>query len=148
MIVKGGFQDITPENTPYEPIMTSGTWGTAESQEKNDSVTGEQKLKNEFPDLAEGMLGHCFQTTTPDEDGSDLPMLVMPVGWVVEWMKILRKKASQEGAAERQKEIVFKLRDWASQHLTTNTYIEKFIVEIEHTHPQALTPSQKGKDAK
>lgn len=30
-MIKGGFQVITPEDTPYEPKMKSGTWGTAEA---------------------------------------------------------------------------------------------------------------------
>jgi len=56
-------------------------------------ITEEAKIRAFSPKYAKGMLYHSFGTTTPDEDGSDLSIMVMPLGFVVEWMKIIQKEA-------------------------------------------------------
>lgn len=57
----------------------------------------EEKLNKLFPDLAEAMLAHSFKADMgPDEDGSKLIGYVMPLGWVVEWLKIIQSQAQQE----------------------------------------------------
>lgn len=38
-VIKGGFQNITPEDTSYEPIMTSGAWGTAVPSDQDNLDT-------------------------------------------------------------------------------------------------------------
>lgn len=62
--------------------------------------SSEQKLLKEFPEYGEGILSHCFKTTTPDEDGSELKMTALPIGFAVEWMKIIRNKAFDAGRAQ------------------------------------------------
>lgn len=66
--------------------------------------SSEQKLLKEFPEYGEGILSHCFKTTTLDEDGSELKMTALPIGFAVEWMKIIRNKAFDAGRAQGREE--------------------------------------------
>ena len=89
-------------------------------------ITEEAKIRAFSPKYAEGMLSISFRTTTPDEDGSVLPMMAMPLGYVVEWMKIIQKEARAE-ERERVRGIFDALprKFWEDQDHAVGGYISK-----------------------
>lgn len=106
--------------------------------------SSEQKLLKEFPEYGEGILSHCFKTTTLDEDGSELKMTALPIGFAVEWMKIIRNKAFDAGRAQGREEGIDKTITALNEVLSWKTKPEMIVAIIEDVRELVDPPTPEG----
>ena len=97
-------------NQPNKPTLRAEKGNmTKQIQTVGGRKSNWQKLEELTPKNAEAIWAHCVEYSYQDEDGQRYYDTALPIGWFVEWVKIISAQAQQE-AVERER--ILKAIDW------------------------------------
>jgi len=54
-----------------------------------------KELRELFPDIADGILGHCIWYDYKEEDGTKKYDQALPLGFLVSWLRIVEKQSAE-----------------------------------------------------
>ena len=86
----------------------------------------EEQLKIVTPEFSDAIIAHCVNSDIKDEDGSKLEFKALPIGFLVEWLKIIKNKQAKS-TAQQCVEILSKMDrfDYCNENGDDTAYLNR-----------------------